>query len=262
MSAAADAPGSQTAFGPVASHYDALMAGVPYRFWVDYIKRVWNFHSLSPQTVLDLACGTGTVSRLLTQRGYDVVGVDLAPAMLRAARERADAEGLAIPFYQQDAADLNLEPQQFDAVVCLFDSLNYILEPEHLARAFARVARHLRPGGSLLFDVNTEYALSEGMFNQSCSRKGEALHYRWRSRYDPETRLCTVHMRFSYDSGDGGRQTFTEVHRQRAYHKEEILQWLREAGFAQTFVYDAYSLEPPKKRSDRLFYLAVKSAEG
>ncbi len=255
------APHTDQAFGPVAAFYDALMAGVPYRFWVDYIKRVWDFHHLAPRTVLDLACGTGTVSRLLARRGYEVVGVDLASAMLRAAREKAESEGSDIPFYQQDAAELNLEPQRFDAVLCLFDSLNYILDPQRLAQAFARVARHLNPGGSFLFDVNTEYALAEGMFNQSCSRRDEALHYRWRSRYDPETRLCTVHMRFSYDPGDGERQAFTEVHRQRAYHKEEILQWLRDAGFARTFVYDAYSLEPAKKRSDRLFYFATTTAE-
>jgi SAM-dependent methyltransferase len=250
-------PASDTAFGPVAAHYDALMAGVPYAFWADYIRRVWDAHHLAPHTVLDLACGTGTVSRLLARRGCDVVGVDLASAMLRIARERAEAEGLSIPFYQQDAADLNLEPQRFDAVVSLFDSLNYILDPDRLAQAFVRTARHLNPGGSFLFDVNTEYALAEGMFNQSCTRKGEPLHYRWRSRYDSDTRLCTVHMRFSFDPGDGERQVFTEVHRQRAYHKDEILGWLRAAGFAQTFVYDAYSMEPAKKHSDRLFYLAL-----
>ena len=256
------APPPESAFGPVASHYDALMAGVPYRHWVEYIKRVWAFHGLAPQAVLDLACGTGTVSRLLACRGYRIVGVDLAPEMLRAARERAEAEGLDIPFHQQDAADLDLGASRFDAALCLFDSLNYILEPERLAQAFRRVAQHLEPGGSFLFDVNTEYALAEGMFNQSCTRKEEPLHYRWRSRYDPENRLCTVHMRFSYDPGGGGeRQTFTEVHRQRAYHKDEILQWLGDAGFARTHVYDAYSLEPPKKRSDRLFYLAIKPAE-
>ena len=125
--------------------------------------------------------------------------------------------------------------------------------------AFARVLAHLHPGGTFLFDVNTEYALASGMFNQSCTRRDEPLHYRWRSRYDPQTRLCTVNMRFAYDPGTGAeRQNFTEIHRQRAYGKEELTAWLRDAGFADVSVYDAYSADPPKKRSDRLFYLAVK----
>lgn len=250
-----------SAFGPVTPYYDALMAGVPYRYWVEYLGRLWARHHQSPHTVLDLACGTGTVSRLLAQDGYAVTGVDLSPGMLEVARQRTTEAGLPITFHQQDAADLDLGLSLFDTVLCLFDSLNYILEPERLQAAFTRVFAHLRPGGTFIFDVNTEYALAEGMFNQSCTRRDEALHYRWRSRYDPETRLCTVRMNFSYDPGTGEREDFTEIHRQRAYSKDELTQWLREAGFAEVFVYDAYSISPPKKRSDRLFYVAVKPQE-
>lgn len=248
-------------FGPVAVYYDDLMAGVPYRFWADYIERIWSRHDLAPRVVLDVACGTGTATRILAQRGYEMTGVDLSSEMLRIARERAAEEGLDIPLYRQDASAISLLPQKFDAAISLFDSLNYILDPADLRQAFLRVAEHLSPGGSLLFDLNTEYALAEGMFNQSCTRRGEKLHYRWRSRYDADARLCTVHMRFTYDDGGDERKIFTEVHRQRAYHKDEIVGWLHDAGFEQTHVYDAYSLDPPKKRSDRLFYLAIKGQE-
>ena len=251
----------EIAFGPVTPFYDLLMAGVPYRFWMDYLKKVWKKHGQTPKTVLDLACGTGTVSRQLVTGGYLPTGVDLSAGMLEVARKRAAEAGLSIPFLQQDAAELNLGEASFDAAICFFDSLNYILEAERVQSAFARVCAHLAPGGSFFFDVNTEYALAEGMFNQSCTRKDEPLHYRWRSRYDPETRLCTIRMAFSYDDGSGERKPFAEVHRQRAYSKDELTEWLQAAGFAQVTIYDAYSLDPPKKRSDRLFYFAVKPAE-
>ena len=247
-------------FGPVTPFYDALMVGVPYRAWMDYLARLWKRHGLAPKSVLDLACGTGTVSRLLAGRGLSVTGVDLSAGMLAVARARSEAAHLAIPFYEQDAAELELGEARFEAAICLFDSLNYILEAERVQSALGRVAAHLAPGGAFIFDVNTEYALAEGMFNQSCTRKDEPLHYRWRSRYDPQTRLCTVRMNFSYDPGDGVRQPFTEVHRQRAYPKEDLTQWLRQAGFAEVFIYDAYSTDPPRKRSDRLFFYAVKAA--
>ena len=249
------------AFGPVALYYDALMAGVPYRFWVEYLERLWALGDRTPRAVLDLACGTGTVSRLLAARDYAMTGVDLSNGMLDVARRRAAEAGLPITFYQQDAAELDLGAARFDAVICLFDSLNYILEPERLQAAFARVCAHLHPGGTFIFDVNTEYALAEGMFNQSCMRMNEPLRYRWRSRYDAETRLCTVRMDFSYDPGTGVRESFLEVHRQRAYGKDELAQWLREAGFGEVTLYDAYTTDPPKKRSDRLFYVAVKPDE-
>ena len=249
-----------SSFGPVAPYYDHLMAGVPYRFWADYLEQLWARHHLSPRTLLDLACGTGTLTRLLARRGYRMVGVDLAPAMLQAARQKAAGEGLLLPFYQQDAAELNVPEAPFDAAVCVFDSLNYLLDAAQVQQAFARIFAHLSPGGSFVFDVNTEYALAQGMFNQSCTRKSEPLHYRWRSRYNAETRLCTVHMRFSYAGEDGARQEFVEVHRQRAYPKDALEGWLRAAGFADVFIYDAYSREPPKRRSDRLFFLAVRPA--
>jgi SAM-dependent methyltransferase len=254
-------PSDTTAFGPVAPYYEALMAGVPYRFWVDYLERLWALHGRPPRSVLDLACGTGTVSRLLAPRGYSATGVDLSEGMLDVARRRAGESGLPIVFHRQDAAELDLSEARFDAVICLFDSLNYILEPERLQAAFARVCAHLHPGGTFIFDVNTEYALAEGMFNQSCMRMNEPLRYRWRSRYDAETRLCTVRMDFSYDPGTGVRESFLEVHRQRAYGKDELAQWLREAGFGEVTLYDAYTTDPPKKRSDRLFYVAVKPDE-
>lgn len=246
-------------FGPVTPFYDALMVAVPYRTWIDYLARLWKRHGLAPASVLDLACGTGTVSRLLAGRGLSVTGVDLSAGMLTVARERAEAAHLNIPFYEQDAAELELGDARFDAAVCLFDSLNYILDAERVQMAFKRVFAHLETGGAFIFDVNTEYALAEGMFNQSCTRKDEPLHYRWRSRYDSETRLCTIRMNFSYDPGDGVRQPFVEVHRQRAYPKEDLTNWLRQAGFAEVFLYDAYSTDPPRKRSDRLFFYAVKA---
>lgn len=248
-------------FGPVTPFYDHLMAGVPYRFWMDYLEKVWKRHGQAPKTVLDLACGTGTVSRKLVERGYLPTGVDLSAGMLDVARQRAAEAALSIPFIQQDAADLDLGDAGFDAAICFFDSLNYILEAERLQSAFARVYAHLVPGGSFFFDVNTEYALAEGMFNQSCTRKEDPLHYRWRSRYDPKTRLCTIRMAFSHDAGSGERVSFTEVHQQRGYTKDELTEWLGAAGFTSVTIYDAYSLDPPKKRSDRLFYFATKPSE-
>ena len=107
--------------------------------------------------------------------------------------------------------------------------------------------------------MNTEYALAQGMFTQDNLGENDALQYEWKSRYDRETRLCTVQMQFSYDDGNGAPRAFTETHRQRAYHKDEMFEMLREAGFDEVVAYDAYTLDPPKKRSDRLFFLAQKS---
>ena len=251
-------PAPATSFGDVAPYYEHLMSSVPYRFWVSYLDRLWNLHRLSRKTVLDLACGTGTVSRMLAARGHKVTGVDLSGSMLSVAREKTAADRLDIDYFEQDAAELDLPGRRFETVISLFDSLNYILDPSRLELAIQRVYRHLQPGGSFIFDLNTEYAFTEGMFNQSCTRRDEPLHYRWRSRYSPEERICTVNMTFRYRSYDGSVETFKEVHRQRAYSKTEVTGFLTGAGFTEVTIYDAYSTEPPSPRSDRLYYVALK----
>jgi SAM-dependent methyltransferase len=251
----AEAPGS---FGPVTPYYDELMTGVPYRYWVKYVEDVWRRYSLTPLSVLDVACGTGTVSRLLRMRGYSVAGVDLSAGMIAIAKQKSDEERLGIEYHCQDAAEMDFEERRFDAAISLFDSLNYILDPDRLRAAFARVQAHLVPGGSFLFDLNSEYAFEQKMFDQSCSRKDSPLHYRWRSRYDRDRRLCTVNMAFSYDHGDGRRQRFKEVHHQRCHSIEEVQSWLMEAGFQSVNVYDAYTFNPARANSDRLFYMALR----
>src|SRR5690242_7062295 len=138
-------------FTDVAEVYDSLMAVVPYRHWVSYVERIWDRFECSPTTVLDLACGTVNVTLELAQRGYRVTGVDNSPAMIRQARTK---KATWMQFELQDARHLAL-PEPFDACVCLFYSLNYILTPEELASAFAGVFRHLRPRGLFIFDVNT-----------------------------------------------------------------------------------------------------------
>jgi len=247
-----------SSFDAVAPYYEQLMSNVPYRFWLSYLIRLWTLHGVTHRRVLDLACGTGTVSRMLAERGHEVVGVDIAPRMLEIARAKAADDRLAIEFVCQDAAELSLPGYQFDSVISLFDSLNYILRPESLAEAFRRVCAHMVPGGAFVFDLNTEYALAEGMFNQSCTRRDEPLHYRWRSRYNGTTRICTVNMSFWYKTAEGERDEFKEVHRQRGYSKTEILKYLADAGFGEVAIYDAYTTEPPTPKSDRIFYVAVK----
>jgi SAM-dependent methyltransferase len=245
-------------FGPVTPYYDELMTGVPYRYWVKYVEDVWRHYGIAPLSVLDVACGTGTVSRLLRTRGYDVAGVDLSAGMIAVAERKSNEERLAIEYRCQDAAEMDFGPRRFDAAISLFDSLNYILDPERLRLAFARVHAHLAPGGSFLFDLNTEYAFEQKMFDQSCSRKDAPLHYRWRSRYDQPRRICTVNMYFSYDHGDGKRRKFKEVHRQRCHSVDEVRAWLADAGFSSVNVYDAYTFNPPSAHSDRLFYMALR----
>ncbi|HZT44123.1 MAG TPA: methyltransferase domain-containing protein [Chthonomonadaceae bacterium] len=247
------------AFVAVAPLYDELMNGVPYRQWIVYLRSLLVQWRAIPRRVLDLACGTGNVTELLAEEGYEVTGVDIAPAMIAEARRKAAEKDLSIDYFVQDAAELSLPGRHFDLCVSLFDSLNYIIDPERLARAIKRVAAHLTPDGLFIFDLNTEFALQNKFFDQDNLDSDDRLRYDWDSAYSPHTRLCSVHMRFWYRDDDGRERAFEEVHWQYAYRTEEILAMLRAAGFTQIATYQAYTLKPPGPLSDRIFYVARKS---
>jgi SAM-dependent methyltransferase len=229
------------------------MSVVPYRQWVSYVQRIWERYGRRPRRVLDLACGTGNATLELARRGYEVEGVDYAAAMIRIAREKAPA----IPFYEQDVRALSL-PGCFDDIVCLFDSLNYVLEWEGLAAAMQGVACHLEPGGTFIFDLNAIRALEDEMFTQAGHGHDASVAYVWQSHYFPESRLCRIDMQFLVHE-DGGSRQFTETHWQRGYTIEEVEQAIADAGLRRLAVFDAFTFDPPTARSDRLYFIAERS---
>jgi ubiquinone/menaquinone biosynthesis C-methylase UbiE len=241
-------------FTDVAEVYDNLMSVVPYAWWVQYLRQIWSLQGFRPRRVLDLACGTGNVLQELLKRGYEAEGADISPTMLRIARRKLPQ---GTPLWEQDARALNIPGPPFDACVCLFDSLNYILELPGLYAAFQGVHRHLAPGGSLIFDVNAIRALETGMFNQTGTGQDPSLEYEWHSAWEPGTRLCTIRMEFRVHSPEETR-VFHETHVQRGYTLDEITRGLEEAGFELLAVYDAFTMRSPTPRSDR-YHIAARA---
>ncbi len=255
-------PAEQAAqFTRVADIYDALMSGIAYDIWVRYIRNLWESRGVEPGSVLDIACGTGNVSFRLAALGLRVVGIDNAPAMVEAAAaklSRSQRLDRNPQFFCQDAAELDL-PFTFDSALCLFDSFNYILDYGRLCSAFRRTCQHLRPGGVFIFDVNTVYALSHGFFDQDNLSSGSYPRYVWRSSWDPLKRLCTVEMDFEA-LGDAGVERFREVHVQRGYTQEELTEGLAAAGFRDISVFHAYTMRPPNRKTDRLYFVSQRPA--
>jgi SAM-dependent methyltransferase len=245
-------------FVTVAPLYDELMDGVPYESWVVYLRTLLERRNRSPQRVLDVACGTGNVTQLLAVLGYQMTGVDIAPDMIAAARQKAEAKNFRIDYFVQDAAELDLPQHDFDLCVSLFDSLNYIINPERLATAIQRIGQHLRTGALFIFDMNSEYALIHNFFRQENLASRDRLRYDWDSTYDPKTRLCRVEMKFWYREDSGLDRTFEEIHYQFAYKEEEVRGMLTQAGFGAIETFQAYTLRTPSRNSDRIFYVAEK----
>lgn len=240
----------------LAGCYDSFTADVDYPRWADYLEKQFRRGKLPVRTVLDLACGTGTLTCLLAERGYDMTGVDLSEEMLAVAAEKG--RGLPEPplFLHQSMEALDLY-DTVDACVCCLDSVNYVTRPAALKKAFQRVHLFLTPGGTFLFDVNTPAKL-KGLDGQMFMDEDEDSACVWRAEYSERRRICTYGMDiFTRVEGDLWRRE-EEVHEEYAYTPEELTEYLRQAGFRDIKQFGELSLRAPKEGEQRIFFRARK----
>ncbi|BCM90103.1 dTDP-3-amino-3,4,6-trideoxy-alpha-D-glucopyranose [Abditibacteriota bacterium] len=248
---------SSDQFSALAPHYDELMDVVAYDAWADYVFLLFQIVQHDAQKCLDCACGTGNLSFELAKSKLEVVGVDIAPKMIEVAQHKVENSELAshLRFYEADLTDFDLG-EKFDCATCLYDSLNYILDPEKLKMAFANIARHVEVGGVFVFDMNTPYALTQDLFTQASRDPRKRLHYNWQANYDPRTRITSVEMEFSRQVSTGVTEQFHEVHRERAYGANEVRALLETSGWEVERLYDAYTMNLPHAQSERWFWVA------
>lgn len=248
---------SPTQFNALAPHYDELMQVVPYDSWAEYVMLICEACGHKARRALDCACGTGNVTFALAKLGLEMTGVDIAGEMVEIARQKAIAGYSGVRFFQADLTKFELG-EKFDTATCLYDSLNYILEPHLLQAAFEHIGHHVQRGGLFVFDMNSEYALTADLFTQHCRDPRKALHYDWHAKHDGETHVTSVDMTFVRNELDGTKTRFTETHRERAYPLEEIERMLTETGWKLLQTYDAYTLNRPHGKSERWFFAALK----
>ncbi|MDT3705160.1 MAG: class I SAM-dependent methyltransferase [Thermincola sp.] len=246
-------------YDKLAEIYDYLVSGIDYEDWADYIEEILRKFSSHTEYVADLACGTGNTTLPLAQRGYQVYGIDLSPAMLAKAAEKAKASGLKPCFLKQDMRELSL-PRTMDLVTCYHDGLNYIIEPDDLRMVFKKVYQSLRPGGLFIFDLNAVEKLASAGGDTTFVDDRD-LSLIWETGYDQENDVWEIRLTGFIRTGQL-YDKFVEVHKERAYRMEEALAFLHETGFEVLDVFHGFSFEPPGPTSRRLFYVACRPAGG
>ena len=222
-------------FTAIAPYYDLLMKDVNYDRWLWYVGEIFKLFQHNPRTILDLACGTGTCSVLLAKEGYRVTGLDSSEAMLRVAREKAKREGVRVDYMNERMEDFALR-RRVDAVICLFDSLNYILDEGEMLNTYRCTHDSLAPGGLFIFDMNTEYGLAEGWGDPEFVKEEEEIVSIWRNEYDRVAKLARLALTLFVAEGDHYIR-IDEVHLERAYSPRKVKDLLRQAGFSDVRVY-------------------------
>ncbi|MBQ9973456.1 MAG: class I SAM-dependent methyltransferase [Oscillospiraceae bacterium] len=242
----------------LADRYDALTYDVDYPGLADYLQGHFKRRGLPGSTVLDLACGTGTLTFELARRGYEMIGVDLSPDMLAQAAEKSVPDHVIPPMFLCQSMDKLDLYGTIDACVCCLDSVNYVTDPKKLRRAFERVHLFLMPGGLFIFDINTPAKL-RGLDGEVFLDETEDTYCVWRAEYSHRRRICSYYMDiFARDEQTGLWQRGEELHEERAYEVEDLREYLHLAGFRDIRVYGNRSLRSPRPDEDRIFFVARK----
>lgn len=244
-----------SAYDSLAGSYDALTWDVPYEKIAQYILRVCKHHGCRPTSVLDLACGTGSLAILLAKQGLSVLGADCSEQMLTQASAKSAGMDNAPYWILQKMQHLRL-PQPVDAVCCCLDSVNYVTRPADLQQAFRRVFDALTPGGVFAFDINTPEKL-QGLDGQVFLDENETTYCVWRAEFSPKKRLCRYGIDLFRREGALWRRS-REEHTEYAYTPEELTQYLTAAGFASVAIYGDRTLRAPEEHALRIYFAAEK----
>ena len=246
------------AYTSFAAVYDTFMDNIPYEEWKSYLEELLKEYGVQDGLVLDLGCGTGTMTELLAADGYDMIGVDNSEEMLEIAREKQIKSGHEILYLLQDMREFELYGT-VRAVVSICDSMNYITEEEDLLEVFRLVNNYLDPGGIFLFDMNTKYKYAEILGDNTIAENREDASFIWDNYYDEEEQINEYDLALFIPEDCQGEllyRKYEETHYQRAYELETVKRLLEEAGMEFLAVYDAFTREEPKADSQRVYMIA------
>jgi SAM-dependent methyltransferase len=246
------------AYEPLAPHYDAFTHDHDYAHWMRTLLAVARSHGLEGTRAIDMACGTGRSTLPLVQAGFTVAGYDLSPAMLDVARERL---GPRVPLAAADMRDVR-GSSDADLVTCLDDAINYLPDDDALRDAIAAIATLLRPGGLLLFDVNTLRTYRDVFATDRAFERDGAL-FVWRGDSGPDFApgsLATATVDVILEG-----ERVTSHHVQRHHTRAAVTAALVDAGLCPRRVYGqtpdgALHDEPDELAHTKLIFVAVRDA--
>ena len=251
------------AYTSFAEVYDTFMDNVPYEEWADYLEDRLKEYGIRDGLVLELGCGTGSMTELLAEKGYDMIGVDNSADMLEIALEKKVESGHDILYLLQDMRGFELYGT-VRAIISICDSVNYITEPDELRRVFFWVNNYLDTDGVFIFDFNTEYKYREVLGDTTIAENREECSFIWDNYYYEEEQINEYELSLfikDQESSTGGAEIYRryqETHFQRGYTLEEMRELVKTSGLKLLAVYDAFTKEAPNTESERIYVIAGK----
>lgn len=277
-------------YGEFALVYDSVMEEIPYRDWASGISALLRERGFGGGLVLDLGCGTGTLTRLLRDEGFDMIGVDASPDMLDCAERAEYLSGDISEAEDENAEDektedektessnaediktenknsilyLNQEMTEFElygtvaAIVSTCDTINYLTEKEDLLTVFRLAENYLDYSGLFMFDVKTSYTYREIFGNNIYAYHEEDGDVYWENEFDEEEGLNYYDVTIFKKTEDGLFEKFEESHVQRYISSEEIRETAEKAGLIFEGEYSDYQLNGISGKDERRVFVLRK----
>lgn len=244
------------AYESFAEVYDEFMSDIPYDEWVCYIQKIWEKYSAKPKLVAELGCGTGNITERLANLGYDMIGIDYSENMLSKARQKAKDNEKNILYLEQDMREFELFGT-VDSIICLCDSINYILEEDELLSVFKLANNYLEPQGLFIFDLNTIHKFKDVLGCNSFSQTNENAAYTWENYFDEEDCVNEYYTNFFIkDEETGLYRRFEEEHYEKGYSIQTIKALIEKAGMDFVAVFDEMTFSLPNENSERIYFVA------
>ncbi len=253
----------QRPYNRFAKLYDRMDTGRYSSKMLDYTFRLLERYHFTPKRVLDLACGTGTAAVLMAKNGLEVTGLDRSKEMLKVARKKAINERVPVRYINQQLQNFEIISkdskitEQFDLITCFYDSLNYLLKERELKNCFGQVAKHLRPGGYFVFDMNTHRALKHIWTKNINAGVEKDLAWVWNSEFDDDKKTANLKAVFFIKKGQHWER-FEEMHIERAYPNSTIKKFLLQNGFQIKGLYRCFYFRKPTVNTGRIAVVAQR----
>lgn len=266
------------AYSDFAQVYDEFMDETPYEEWADFLASLIEKYGISKpcagaeekkhlkqqelleterNLVLDLGCGTGTLTELLYRKGYDMIGIDNSEDMLNIAMAKKEISGSEILYLCQDMREIDLY-STVGTVISICDSVNYLLEDADVEETFRLVNNYLYPEGIFIFDFNTVYKYKTVIGDATIAENRENCSFIWENYYHEKEHINEYDLTvFVKEEGERFRR-FCETHYQRGYTLKEMEKMVARAGLDLVAAIDADTHEEPHNESERIYVIAKK----
>lgn len=269
------------AYSDFALVYDRLMDNIPYDEWFHYINLLLEEFNIKSGIIAELGCGTGNITERLAAAGYEMIGIDISPAMLDIAKKKNDKNGSSTLYLNQDMREFELYGT-VSAIISVCDSVNYILDTKELTEVFRLVNNYLDPKGIFIFDFNTRHYYLDIVADATIAEDREDISFIWDNLYDPETDVNELYLSLFIKADNTGNNSdakalasgqpdcrsddnlyrkYEELHLQKGYTLNEIIDIVKASGLELVCAYDAFTKNPASENSERIYIIARENGK-